>query len=364
MGSGGPTVGVEEEFLIVDPRTRVPAPLGMEIAAAVHDAEVEIQLELSPVQVETATAVCSDLLQLRAQLVHGRRQLADAAVQAGGRLMAAGVPPLGDPPETTSPKPRYREMARRYGALATGSGLCGCHVHIGVPSTEVAVMVSNYLRPWLPVLSTVTANSPLHHGAETGYASWRSLMWSRWPLAGPPPYFDSERHYRRLVDELIRSGVIMDAGMIYWYVRPSRHVPTVEVRIGDVAATVDDAVLVAGLVRGLVTLALADVEAGRRAPAIGSELLRAACWQAARSGSGGPGVDLLHGGPVTGRMMINRLVEHIRPALVANGDDGVVDELVLQLYARGCGADQQRADYARTRDIRFVVDALVKRTLG
>jgi len=357
----GPTVGVEEEFLVVDPLTREPVPLGASVADATRDTDLEIQLELSPAQVETATGVCADLLQLREQLTLGRRRLADAATAAGGRLLAAGVPPLGDPPERTTATPRYREMARRYGALTSRTGLCGCHVHVAVPE-GAAVQVSNFLRPWLPALCTVTANSPLHHGAETGYASWRSLLWSRWPLAGPPPYFESERHYRELVDELIRSGVLMDAGMIYWFVRPSEHAPTVEVRIADVAATADDAVLLAGLVRGLVTLALHEVDAGRPAPAVSSELLRAACWQAARGGLAGRGVDPLGGGPSSGWAMIDRLLRHVRPALVDNGDDGVVDALVRQLRARGCGADLQREDHRRTGDVRAVVDAAVART--
>jgi len=357
------TVGVEEEFLIVDPRTREPVPLGAAVAGAVRGAgDLEIQLELSPAQVESATGVCEDLLELREQLTRGRRRLADAAADAGGRLLASGVPPLGDPPDTTAATPRYREMAAKYGALATRNGLCGCHVHVGVPSTEVGVQVSNFLRPWLPVLSTLTANSPYFHGAETGYASWRSLLWSRWPLAGPPPYFESEEHYRMLVDELIGSGVIMDSGMIYWYVRPSAHVPTVEARIGDVAATVDDAVLAAGLIRGLVTIALHEIERGRPAPAVSSELLRAACWQAARGGPAGRCVDLLRGGPADGWELIERLFGHVRPVLADCGDDGVLEALVRQLRARGCGADLQRADHARTGDVRRVVDAAVART--
>jgi glutamate---cysteine ligase / carboxylate-amine ligase len=359
---GGPTIGVEEEFLLVDPGTREPVPLGAAVADATRGGELQIQLELSPAQVETATGVCEDLLGLREQLTRGRRLLADAAAAAGGRLLACGVPPLGDPPQRTAATPRYREMALRYGALAIGNGLCGCHVHIGVPSTEAAVQVSNFLRPWLPVLSTVTANSPFIHGADTGYVSWRSLLWWRWPLAAPPPFFESERQYRELVNELIRSGVIMDAGMIYWFVRPSEHVATVEVRIGDVAATADDAVLIAGLVRALVTLALRDVEAGRPAPVVASELLRAACWQAARAGPAGRGVDLLHGGQASGWTMIDRLLDHVRPALVDNGDEGVVDALVAQLRARGCGADLQRMDHQRTGDVRAVVDAAVERT--
>ncbi|HEY3260829.1 MAG TPA: glutamate--cysteine ligase [Pseudonocardiaceae bacterium] len=356
-----PTLGVEEEFLTVDPLTREPVPAGAGIPDTVHDADLDFQLELSPAQVETATGVCADLRGLREQLARGRRRLADAAVAAGARLLATGVPPLGDPPARTSDTPRYREMGRRYGALTTRTGLCGCHVHVAVP-IGTAVQVSNFLRPWLPALTTVTANSPFFDGAETGYASWRSLLWSRWPLAGPPPYFESERHYRQLVAELIRGGVIMDQGMIYWFVRPSAHAPTVEVRIADVATTVDDAVLLAGLVRGLVTLALRDLEAGRPAPTVGSELLRAACWQAARGGLAGRCVDPISGDPSSGWAMLDRLHAHVRPALVDHGDDGILDTLLGRLRSRGCGADLQRADHRRTGDVRAVVDAAIGRT--
>lgn len=358
------TVGVEEEFLIVHPRTREPVPLGAAVAEAVNSDDLDIQLELSPAQVESASGVCADLLQLREQLQLGRRRLAQAAEAAGGRLVAVGAPILGTPPDATSSPPRYRLIGERYGALAKGSGLCGCHVHVEVSSTEAAVQVSNFLRPWLPVLLALTANSPFFHGAETGYASWRSLLWSRWPLAGPPPYFESERHYRAMVDELIDCGVILDRAMIYWHVRPSEHVPTIEVRIADVAATVDDAVLLAGVVRALVATAVDAIGRGEPAPAVSHELVRAACWQAAREGPAGRGVDLLQGRPVPAWEMVDRLLAHVRPALRASGDDALVTAMVKQLRARGCGADQQREDYGRAGDILAVVDGVIERTVA
>lgn len=366
MSGGGVTVGVEEEFLVVAPGSGQPVGLGAKVARAVRggDAGLDVQLELSPAQVESATGVCHDLLELREQLVHGRALLAQAAEEAGGRLAAVGMPPVGDVPPTTSDNPRYREIGRRYGALARGSGLCGCHVHVGVPSTDVAVRVSNFVRPWLPTLLTITANSPFFHGGETGYASWRWLQWARWPLAGPPPYFESLDEYRSLVDTIIDCEVIMDEAMIYWYVRPSAHVPTLEVRIADVAATVDDAVLLAGLVRALVTRALEQLDAGEDAPRVPSELLRAACWQAARGGFEGPGIDPIHHGPTTGRVMVRQLVEHVYPALEALGDVGLVKALVARLEAHGAGADRQRRDFERAGDILHVVDGIVARTLG
>jgi carboxylate-amine ligase len=357
------TVGVEEEFLIVGPGRGVPVPLGVDVVRSSAEGELDIQLELSPAQVETATGVCGDLMELREQLRRGRMRLAEAARAAGGRLAATGTPPVGEPPQTTTQKPRYREMARRYGALATGIGLCGCHVHVGVPSTEVALQVGNYLRPWLPTLLVLTANSPFHRGRDTGYASWRYLQWSRWPLAGPPPYFASLDEYRELVDAMLDSQVIMDEAMIYWFVRPSGHVPTVEIRISDVAATADDAMLLAALVRALVESALQEVDRGRVAPRVPAELLRAACWQAAHGGLTGPSVELVRGGPTTGLAMVDALVEHVRPVLARDGDEALVDALFRRLRAHGSGTARQRRDFDRRGEIADVVDGIVARTL-
>ncbi len=112
-----------------------------------------------------------------------------------------------------------------------------------------AVQVSNHLRPWLPSLLALSANSPIHRGVDTGYASWRSILWSHWPSAGPPPYFSSLEEYDRTVAAMLECGSILDKAMVYWDVRPSTNFPTVEVRVSDVPATVDETVLMATVVR-------------------------------------------------------------------------------------------------------------------
>lgn len=153
-------------------------------------------------------------------------------------------------------KQRYQLMAAEYGALAEDQGVCGCHVHVGVPDADHAVQVSNHIRPWLPALLALGANSPFFDGRDTGHASWRTTVWSRWPVCGVPPRFHSAAHYDDLVGRLVDAGVIADAGMVYYYVRPSQHVPTVEVRVADVATTVEEALLQAALTRALVGTAL------------------------------------------------------------------------------------------------------------
>ena len=166
-------------------------------------------------------------------------------------------------------------------------------MHIDVPDKETAVRVSNHLRPWLPTLLALTANSPIYLGSDTGFASWRSIMWSRWPCSGPPPYFESAAHYEALVAMQVASGSIMDEQMVYWDVRPSSHLPTVEVRVSDIPLTIDETVLLATLVRALVM-----TYDGSPGPKLEPEVLRAAYWLAARDGLEGNGLDVLHAEPL------------------------------------------------------------------
>ncbi len=171
--------------------------------------------------------------------------------------------------------PRYREIAEKFGMIAHEQGICGCHVHVAVPNREAAIRVSNRLRPWLPLLLALTANSAVYRNTDTGYASWRSVLWQRWPSAGPPPHFDSADEYDAMVGMLLRAGAMLDDGMVYWDVRPSANFPTIEVRVADVPATVAETVLLATLIRASVMTALEDERRGEGVAAAGTA--RAGC---------------------------------------------------------------------------------------
>src|SRR6185312_11298827 len=186
-------------------------------------------------------------------------------------------------------------IAERFGMIAHEQGISGCHVHVAVPNRDVAVQVSNRLRPSLPSLLALTANSAVYRSADTGHASWRSVLWARWPSAGPPPHFDSMDDYDATVQMMLDEGAMLDDGMVYWDVRPSANFPTVEVRVADVPATVADTVLYATLVRALVTTAVEDDRRDAPLPAISPQALSAAYWKAARYGLEGELVDFTDG---------------------------------------------------------------------
>ena len=169
---------------------------GPEIADATTDAHGDLEVELKRCQVEAVSGICRTPDEVLGQLTDLRGELAEVAGRRGLRLLPSGCPivPETEPQEIT-PQPRYLRMAEWFGATVRSVATCGCHVHVGIPDRETGVAVSNQLRPWLPVLLTITANSPFD-GTDTGYASWRYQEWSRWPSAGPPPLFAGPRRVR------------------------------------------------------------------------------------------------------------------------------------------------------------------------
>lgn len=351
------TVGVEEEFLLVD-RAGHLSLSGPDVIGAARDVDGELHLELARCQVESSTGICRGAAELLGQLRELRGSLAREACRRGLRVVPTATPLLAEktPPDIT-PTRRYRRMAEHFGAITSTGTTCGCHVHVGVLDREIATAVSNHLRPWLPVLLALTANSPYNNGEDTRYCSWRHVLWSRWPSAGPPPIFASLDHYESVVAAMLRAEAMLDRGMIYWDIRLSERQPTLEVRVADVAASAEDAALLGVLVRGLVAAALDDLAAPPPAPP--QEVLRANLWRAARDGL--PGT-CLH--PVTGQLVplhgqLDELVDLLRPALRGTGGDL---EFVLaglaRLRDRGAGAQHQRAAFAKRHDLGDVIDAL------
>ncbi|MFD6399054.1 glutamate--cysteine ligase [Nocardia sp. NPDC060249] len=333
------TVGVEEEFVLIDPATGRPCLTSTTVAEAETDSE--LQLELSRCQIETCTPVCASIDAVHREVRRARVAIVDAAARTGSRPLAVGVPIWGPPAGSITDTPRYRRMADRFGALAD-QVTCGCHVHVCVPDRDLAVQVSNHLRRWLPALLALTANSPIAEGIDTGYASWRRVMWARWPSAGPPPFFRSAAHYDDTVAGLAEDGQILDTAMVYWDVRLSDHLPTIEIRISDVPATVVETTLLASLVRALVITSVTAIGRGHLAVAIGRTHLRSACRNAARYGLSGTRFPTAMAGRRDSRRALAQLLCHVRPALEESGDYEFTRDALATVLASGNGAVRQR----------------------
>jgi carboxylate-amine ligase len=272
------------------------------------------------------------------------------------------APVVADEPGDTTPKQRYDTMTSRYGEVGRTALVCGMHVHVDVRDDDEAVTVVDGLRPWLPLVLALSANSPFNLGVDTSYASWRSQVWDAWPSAGPVEPFGSPAAYRSAVEALIASGAALDEGMIYLDARLARIFPTVEVRVADVCTDREDAAVVAAVVRGLVDLCADPGAAQPHADPWRVDLLRAARWRARRDGLAGSLVDPVSRRTVPAAVAVQTMVDAIGPALEVNGDADIVRDGVARLLRSGGGAGRQRAVAGADLDLSAVVDDVVRRT--
>lgn len=371
------TVGVEEEFLVVDAHLDDTRPTaadvlmlatprsgaGGTVALLGEGAHGSLVHELTQQQLESNTAPHETMASLEEELVGWRSRASSAARRAGAILMASGTSPVPVVPLQVHTD-RYDRMVRQFGILAREQLTCGCHVHVAVASLGEAVGVLDRIRVWLPALLALSANSPFWQGAETDYAAYRSQVMRRWPASGPLDVVGSADSYRALVESMVATGVLLDEGMVYFDARPSAANPTVEIRVADVCLHVADTVLVAALCRGLVETAASDWAAGVPAPEVPTELVRLATWQAARWGIGGELLDPMTSQRRAAREVIDALVDHVRPALRDAGDEALVEDRITRVFAEGTGAARQRAVLHGSGRLDAVVAMLVRETVA
>ncbi|MFH7339940.1 glutamate--cysteine ligase [Streptomyces sp. KHY 26] len=356
-------IGVEEEFHIVEVETGRLAPRAQTVLEGLP--EPAFTTELQQAVVETNSGVHGSLADLYGDVTGARRRLDRAASAHGLAVVAAGTVPLARAADTRpTPGRRYRRMVDEYRMVADEQLICGTHVHVDVPDRDLAVRVMCEVSPWLHVLLALSASSPFWQGADTGYASWRTMVWQRWPTAGPPGCFADAAAYDAVVRCLLDSGVISDAGMIYYDIRPSAHQRTLELRICDACPRAETVVLIAGLFRALVTearerLETTDVPAcpGRH------EWLRAAAWRAARSGLEGALIDPGTRREAPAAQVVRDLLGRVRPALEAAGDWRTVRGLAERALAAGSAAHRIRRT-AHHDDLLAGTDLAIAETRG
>ena len=357
------TLGVEEEFHVVDRETRRLTARAPELLDGLSDSYVA---ELQCCVVEMNSDVVDTLDGLRADLQRHRRILVDAAATLGMGVVAAGAVPLAVPAEMqVTQTARYRQMLSDYQLLAREQLICGTQVHVGVDDRDETVAVAHRVTPYLPTLLALSASSPFWaDGSDTGYSSARTLVWQRWPTTGPAPPVSSAVEYDRLVDDLVASGVIADAGMVYFDVRPALAAPTLELRVCDSCPSLDTIVLIAGVFRALVEREVEALRAGVPAVEVAPPLARAALWRAARSGLEGELVDVCGPSSRPAAEVVTDLVRSLRPQLEAVGDWPMVVDLTRQVLIAGTSAARQRRALRCRGLLTDVVDQLLVETAG
>ena len=337
------TVGVEEEYQLVDARTGELRSRARYVIAT--DWADELKPEMQEHTVEVETRVCEGTHCVRDDLARLRFTAAVAAEAQGLRIVAAGTHPFS-PAEghVFNPAPVYQELREEYRRLAESQAIFGMHVHVGVPDGVDRARLSNCVRLYLPLLLALSAASPYFGGQDTGHASYRSVLWRRWPRTGAPPRFADDAEYAALVKWLVDSERIDAPGRLYWEMRPHHVYPTLEARSADCTPRLEDAVAITALLRAIVAGAAEGLLRDSPLPdPFVQTLLSDNGWRASRYGAQAVFADVESAEPrtISAAAWVERLGERLEGVAAALGDGAELAALG-RVMERGCAADAIR----------------------
>lgn len=338
------TLGIEEEFVLLDPGTLSTVDAGAGAVAALGERHHgHVTHEFFESQVEYSSPVFRTLDEAQSALVRFRVDLATWALDHGVMVASAGTPYRTTAGGQLHSAQRYRSIGRDIAGMAADHQINGMHVHVGIASREEGVHAVNALRPWLPILLALSANSPFWQGRDTGWSSWRSLHSRRWTTYGIPPRFETVEAYDHALGALDGLGATSDAGTVNWNVRLSAAHPTIETRVCDGQLDAASTVALAALIRALVHGAGSSPIADEPAPGVWD----AALWHAGRHGLSGELVDPRTGALAPATLAVASLREHTSTALCALGDDRTVDAFLARVLRDGTGCEAQRHSIRR-----------------
>lgn len=354
------TLGIEEEYQVVDPETR---ELNSYVTEILEDDRVvleNIHPELHASTLEVASRVCSDLGEAREELVRLRRSVGDLARESGLEIMSAGTHPSASwLQQDITPLARFRDIREDMAELAQRTLIFGLHVHVGIEDREFLVDAMNVSRYFLPHFLCLSTSSPFWQGRDTGLKSYRSVVWENFPRTGIPPELSSWSDYERMMDTLVTTGCIEDGTKIWWDARPNWNHPTLEFRICDACPRLDEVLCIAGLFQALV-LKLWRLRRSnltfRRYP---RSLVEENKWRAVRYGLDGRLIDFGREEELPARTLVRELIEDfLADPIDELGIRGEIEH-AYRIMEEGTSAERQLATYEETGDLASVVDRLV-----
>ena len=359
------TIGVEEEFQIIDPETlELRSHVIQLLSAASHGLGDQVKQEMHQSIVETGTKICENVSELRLEMHRTRGELVAAAERTGLQVAAAGTHPFSSwIDQVISPGERYQHIVEEMGQLARSLLIFGMHVHIAMPDKQTTIDMMNMVRYFLPHLLALSTSSPFWMGRNTGLKSFRTTVFRRFPRTGIPETFESWSEYENFVNLLVKLNCIDTGKKIWWDLRPHPAFGTLEFRMFDVATRVEEAVALAALTQAIV------VKLHRLyTKNISWRLYRRALidenkWRAARYGIEGKFIDFGKEAEVPMRELIPELLEFVDDVLDELGSRGAV-EYIHTILNNGTSAERQLRIFEQTGDLRDVVRHLVAETRG
>ncbi len=357
------TLGIEEEYQIVDPETRELKSYITQILQEDHLVIAQVKPELHQSIVEVGTVVCKTPAEVRGELVRLRRDVSGLAAKNGLRIAAAGTHPFSAwEKQEITPLERYLGVREAMAELAQRLLIFGTHVHIGIEDREFLIDALNVSRYILPHLLCLSTSSPFWMGRNTGLKSYRSVVFRGFPRTGVPRALRSWSEYTELIDVLSRTQCIPDGSKIWWDVRPNWSYPTLEFRVCDVCTRVDEAVCVAAILQAVVAKLWKlrrDNMSFRVYPA---EFIEENKWRAVRYGLDGRLIDFGKGIELPARELVRELLEWFIGDVVDELGSRKEVEYAFRILTEGSSADRQLATYQRTGDFKAVVDQVIAET--
>jgi carboxylate-amine ligase len=357
------TLGIEEEFAIVDPETR---ELRSHIQEILEGGKVLLKEQIKPEMhqsvVELGTEICSSISHAREHVTELRSKLASLAGRAGLQIASAGTHPFSHwRDQLITEGDRYKEIVRDMQQLARANLIFGLHVHVGIPNRESAIHVMNQARYFLPHLYALSVNSPFWVGRDTGLKGYRLKIFERFPRTGIPDAFESLSEYEDFCKLLVKTGCIDNPKKIWWDIRLHPFFDTLEVRVCDAQSRVDDTLAIAALIQAVIAKLYKLLRHNTTFRVYRRRLLDENRWRASRYGIEGKLIDFGREAEIETRSLLNELMEFVSTEVDELGSKREMAH-IERIMREGTGADRQLEVFHRTNDMKAVVDQIVAET--
>jgi glutamate---cysteine ligase / carboxylate-amine ligase len=357
------TLGIEEEYQIIDPSTGQLRSYITEILAGDKMVLDEVKPELHQSMVEVGSRVCRTPAELRAELVRLRGLVMDLAARNGLVIAAAGTHPFSKWTEQEiTPLERYIGVKQDLQDLAQQLLIFGTHIHVGIEDPEFLIDVMNVSRYLLPHVLCLSTSSPFWQGRRTGLKSYRSIVFKNFPRTGVPPIMRTHGEYEELLESLVATGCVPDGSKIWWDARPHHAYPTLEFRVCDVCTRVDEAVCIAAILQAVVAKLWKLRRDNLTFRIYPSSMIEENKWRAARFGLDGRLIDFGKSKELPARELITELLRWFVEDVVDELGSRREVEYAFEILKNGTSADRQLAVYERTGDLKQVVDRVVSET--
>ncbi len=358
------TLGIEEEFQIVDPQTRM---LRSRVSEILEEGKMllgeQIKPEMIQSMIEVGTGICQNIQEARADITRLRAIISSLARKKGLVIVAASTHPISHwQDQEIFDDQRYQLLVEEIQMVARSLLIFGLHVHVGIADKDRAIHIMNAARYFLPHVLALTTSSPFWLGHNTGLKSYRSEVFKKFPRTDIPDHFDSHSSFQRYIDLLVKTGCIDNGKKIWWDVRPHPFFPTLEFRVCDIPTRVDDTIAIAALFQAIVAKLDRLIEKNLGFRLYRRMLIQENKWRAVRWGLDGKMIDFGKQKEVPVRDLILELLDFVDDVLDDLGSRKEVEH-IHTIMQRGTSADEQLQVYSATGSLPSVVDMLIKRTM-